>query len=167
MTPAIQAARQSGIAHWLHEYSHDPASSSYGLEAVEKLGLSQERVFKTLMVSLDGKGLAVAVLPVGSLLNMKRVAKAAGAKKAAMADPVQVVRSSGYVLGGVSPLGQKKALPTFIDTSALVFPTVFVSGGRRGLEIELSPLDLGNLVKGHFVELCPPAHPARLQVLPE
>lgn len=150
MTPAINLARKSGISHRVHEYSHDPSSESYGLEAAEKLGIAEDWVFKTLVVSLDNQRLAVAVVPVAAMLSMKLMAKAAGAKKAAMASPADVERSTGYVLGGVSPLGQKKKLQTVIDVSAQQHATVFVSAGRRGLEIELSPGDLLKLVNGSF-----------------
>lgn len=154
MTPGIDAARKAKITHKVHEYVHDPAAESYGLEAAEKLGVPVDRVFKTLVVSLDNKELAVGVIPVSSMLSMKLVAKAAGAKKATMADPPAVERSTGYVLGGVSPLGQKKRLKTIIDASAMHFSTVYVSAGRRGLEIELSPKDLVKLVNGALAVIC-------------
>ena len=153
MTPGINAARKAGVAHTLHEYEHDPASDSYGTEAAEKMDVNATRVFKTLVVALDGGELAVAIVPVTALLNMKHVARAAGAKKAAMADKQAVQRSTGDVLGGVSPLGQKKRLKTFIDASARDFDTVYVSAGRRGLEIELSPQDLATLTAARFVPL--------------
>ena len=154
MTPGINVARKAKVAHTVHEYAHDPASESYGLEAAEKLGVAEARVFKTLVVSLDGRELAVGVVPVSAMLGMKQIARAAGAKKAAMAAPMEVERATGYVLGGVSPLGQKKRLRTFIDASAEVFSTIYVSAGRRGLEIELSPQDLKTLSGGTFAELC-------------
>lgn len=154
MTPGINAAKEANIAYKVHEYSHDPASESYGLEAAEKLGVPSVRVFKTLVVSLDGRSLAVGVVPVASMLSMKLIAKAAGAKRAAMAEKSEVERATGYVLGGVSPLGQKKRLRTYIDSSAANFPTIFVSAGRRGLEIELSPDDLKALTHGAFAEIC-------------
>ncbi|WP_043315836.1 Cys-tRNA(Pro) deacylase [Microbulbifer sp. HZ11] len=153
MTPAIKAAEKANVTFQIHEYSHDPAAESYGLEAAEKLGLAPQRVFKTLVVSLDGKSLAVAVLPVEGQLNMKLIAKAAGAKRAAMADKNAVTRSSGYVLGGVSPLGQKKPLPTFLHTTAKSYDTIYVSAGRRGLEIELAPNDLLELTRGKLAPL--------------
>lgn len=153
MTPAINVAKKAKVAHSVHEYAHDPASESYGLEAAEKLGVPETRVFKTLVVSLDGRDLAVGVVPVSSMLAMKLIARAAGARKAAMAAPADVERATGYVLGGVSPLGQKKRLKTFIDASAADFPTIFVSAGRRGLEIELSPHDLKALTDGSFAEI--------------
>ncbi|MFP3341426.1 Cys-tRNA(Pro) deacylase [Vreelandella aquamarina] len=153
MTPAINSARHAGIAFQLHEYHHDASAPSYGLEAAEKLGVTAEQVFKTLVVSLDGKQLAVGIVPVSCQLGLKHIAKAAGAKKAAMAPPEIVERTTGYVLGGVSPLGQKKRLPTFIDASAQGWSTLYISAGRRGLEIELSPSDLATLSQGHFAEL--------------
>ena len=145
MTPGINAAKKANVPYTLHEYEHDPSSESYGMEAAEKLGVPPERVFKTLVVTLDGKELAVGIIPVDAMLSMKLVAKAAGAKKTVMAQPADVERATGYGLGGVSPLGQKKRLRTFIDSSADAFPTIFVSAGRRGLDIELRPDDLKKL----------------------
>ncbi len=153
MTPAINLAQQANITFKVHEYAHEPANEAYGLEAAEKLGLPATQVFKTLVVSLDSKELAVGIIPVAAMLSMKAIAKAAKAKKAEMADKALVARTTGYVLGGVSPLGQKKRLKTFIDESANQFPTVYVSAGRRGLEIELSPQDLQTLTHATFVEL--------------
>lgn len=153
MTPAINLAKKLKLDFNTHEYAHDPSSDSYGLEAAEKLGVNPAQVFKTLVVQDDQGKLAVAVLPVEHLLNLKKIAKAIGSKKAGMADPKLVERTTGYVLGGVSPLGQKKRLPTVIDESAKHFDTLFVSGGRRGLEIELSPLDLANTLGASFADL--------------
>jgi len=153
MTPAINVARKHKINHQVHEYSHDPAATSYGLEAAEKLAVEAGRVFKTLVVDLGNKQLAVAVIPVSCQLSMKLFAKAAGAKKAVMAAPADVERSTGYVLGGVSPLGQKRLLTTVIDASAQGFPTIYVSAGRRGLEIELAPADLAALVRASFADI--------------
>ncbi|MFP3976687.1 Cys-tRNA(Pro) deacylase [Marinobacter sp. KMM 10035] len=153
MTPGIDAASKAGVFHTIHEYEHDPASAGYGNEAADKLGVDPARIFKTLVVAVDGKTLAVGVVPVTSMLSMKLIAKAAGGKKAAMADPQEVQRRTGYVLGGVSPLGQKNRLKTFIDASAEDFETVYVSAGRRGLEIELSPADLAKLTGGTLVPL--------------
>jgi len=153
MTPAINSAKHAGIAFQIHEYDHDATAHSYGLEAAEKLGVAVEQVFKTLVVKLDGKQLAVGIVPVNGQLGLKQIAKAAGAKKATMAEPSEVERTTGYVLGGVSPLGQKKRLPTFIDTSAQAWSTLYVSAGRRGLEIELSPDDLAALSQGQFAAL--------------
>jgi len=150
MTPAIDVARKRSIEHRVHEYGHDPGNDSYGAEAVEKLGLPAETVFKTLIVSLNTGQLAVGVLPVSSKLSLKRIAAALGAKKATMADPLEAERATGYVPGGISPLGQKKRLQTVIDKSALDFATIHVSAGRRGLEIELAPQDLGTLTGAVF-----------------
>lgn len=156
MTPAINAARKAKIAHAIHEYRHDPAAASYGLEAAEKLGVPAELVFKTLVVCLDDRELAVAVVPVSAMLNMKLFARAAGAKKCAMAAAPDVERATGYVLGGVSPLGQKKRLRTIIDSSAAQLAAMYVSAGRRGLEIELKPADLRQLTGGRFEAVCQP-----------
>ncbi|WP_417584818.1 Cys-tRNA(Pro) deacylase [Nitrincola sp.] len=153
MTPAIDLARKSGVEHQVLSYTHDPQATSYGNEAVEKLNLPADRVFKTLVVSLDGKQLAVAVLPVSSMLNLKLMAKALGGKKAEMADKAQVEKVTGYVLGGVSPLGQKKRLKTVIDESACRFDVMYVSAGRRGLEITISPDDLSALTGAVFASI--------------
>ncbi|HZF71445.1 Cys-tRNA(Pro) deacylase [Sulfuricurvum sp.] len=154
MTPAINIAKKAGIAYQIHSYTHDPQCESYGTEASEKLGIPAERVFKTLVVLIDSKMMAVAVIPVSSMLSMKQIAKAAGGKKAEMAVGADVERSTGYILGGVSPLGQKKRLKTFIDASAENFASIYVSAGRRGLEIELNPNDLRTLSNGIFASLC-------------
>ena len=153
MTPAIKLLQQHKIAHVVREYAHDPAAESYGREAAEKLGVPEAQVFKTLVVTLDGREMVVGIIPVSALLSMKAIAKAAGGKKADMAAPKDVERSTGYVLGGVSPLGQKKKLRTVIDTSALQFPTVYISGGRRGLDIELAPQALATLLNATFAEI--------------
>lgn len=153
MTPAIIQAKQAKISYTVHEYNHDSGCESYGTEAANKMGISEERVFKTLVIKLSTSELAVAIVPVSTMLNMKLVAKACGVKKAGMAEEQAVERSTGYVLGGVSPLGQKKRLKTIIDSSIKAYPTIFVSAGRRGLEIELSPEDLKILTHGIFVEI--------------
>lgn len=153
MTPAINTARKAKIVCRVHEYDHDPSNAAYGMEAVEKLGLPAERVFKTLIANVDGKELVVGVVPVSAMLSMKHLAKALGAKKAAMAVPADAERATGYVLGGVSPLGQKKRLKTVIDASAATFQTIYVSAGRRGLQIELNPHDLAALTSGFFAEI--------------
>jgi Cys-tRNA(Pro)/Cys-tRNA(Cys) deacylase len=153
MTPAINAAKKKKIPFTVHQYTHDPANEAYGKEAAERLGIAEERVFKTLVVQLDDNRLAVGVLPVSSMLSMKQMARAAGAKKAVMADKSAVERATGYVLGGVSPLGQKRRLPTVIDSSAESYPTIYVSAGRRGLEIELKATDLAMLTGAGFAEI--------------
>ena len=150
MTPAIDTAKKAKISYVVHEYHHDPDAESYGLEAAEKLNTDPARVFKTLVVTDGGKDLTVAVVPVEHQLDLKLLAKAVGAKKMAMADVKLVERTTGYVVGGVSPLGQKKRLRTVIDASAQEFETMFVSAGRRGLEIELSPADLAALTGAIF-----------------
>ncbi len=153
MTPGIQLVEKAGVDYTIHEYTHDASADSYGLEAADKLGITENRVFKTLVVNLDKQTLAVAIIPVSSQLSMKLIAKAAGAKKAQMAEPQAVERATGYVLGGVSPLGQKKRLKTFVDVSASQQTTIYVSAGKRGLEIELAPDDLLQLVDGAYAEL--------------
>lgn len=155
MTPAIAVLKKAGVDYVVHEYLHDPANLQFGLEAATKLGVAPERVFKTLLVALNGnqKTLAVSVIPVCCQLDLKAMAKACKAKKAAMAMPAVAERSSGYVVGGISPLGQKKSLPTVIDGSAADMASMFVSGGRRGLDLELSPQVLARLCGGHFASL--------------
>jgi Cys-tRNA(Pro)/Cys-tRNA(Cys) deacylase len=159
MTPAVLLLKRMNITHETHAYAHDHAQRSYGLEAAEKLGVKAERVFKTLVVELDRKELAVAILPVTATLSMKLVARSAGARKAKLADRAQVERTTGYVIGGVSPLGQKKRLRTLIDVTAQDWPTICVSAGRRGLEIELSPAELARLLAGRFERLTEEAAP--------
>ena len=153
MTPAVNLLKKQKVSHTVHTYEHDPSSTSYGLEAAEKLAIAPERGFKTLVITLNTGDLAVAILPVSAKLNMKQAARALGAKKAAMAGPAEVERATGYVLGGVSPVGQKKLLATAIDESARQYATLFVSAGRRGLELELAPEDLRALTRGVFFEL--------------
>lgn len=153
MTPAVTFAKRQKLAFELLEYLHDANASSYGMEAVEKLQLPAESVFKTLVVETDQGQLVVAIIPVAEKLSLKLIAKAAKAKKAVMADPNKVQRSTGYVLGGVSPLGQKKRLATFIDSSAERQAKIYVSAGRRGLEIGLAPQDLQKALNAGFVEL--------------
>ncbi|WP_426225717.1 Cys-tRNA(Pro) deacylase [Pseudarthrobacter sp. DSP2-3-2b1] len=140
-TPATATLAAAGVPFVLHPYTHDPAAASYGTEAAEALGIAPEKVFKTLMVEVEGR-LAVGVVPVSGNLDLKAFAAALGAKKAAMADPAAAERRTGYVLGGISPLGQRQPSPTVVDGSALTFDTVLVSGGKRGLDIELAPADL-------------------------
>ncbi|MCL1095576.1 Cys-tRNA(Pro) deacylase [Shewanella kaireitica] len=153
MTPAIDLLIKHKIAHQIHEYQHDPACQAYGLEAAEKIAVPAEQVFKTLVVKLDAKQLAVAIIPVAAKLSMKSIAKAAKAKKAVMAEAIEVQRSSGYVLGGVSPIAQKRQLPTFINDSCCALETIYISGGRRGLDIALSPTDLQQLLNAKYAAL--------------
>lgn len=140
-TPAVQVLQRAGVAHTLHPYEHDPRTESYGVEAAEALGVDPARVFKTLMADVDGR-LVVAVVPVSGRLDLKALARATGGRKAAMAEPAAAQRATGYVVGGISPLGQKRAHPTVVDASALDHATVLVSAGRRGLDLELDPRDL-------------------------
>ncbi|MFJ2512270.1 Cys-tRNA(Pro) deacylase [Streptomyces griseoviridis] len=140
-TPATVALTSAGVPYTLHAYEHDPAHPSYGEEAAEAMGVSPDRVFKTLVADVDG-ALTVAVVPVAGQLDLKALAAAVGGKRAAMADPALAERTTGYVRGGISPLGQRRALPTVLDASAAGHATICVSAGRRGLEVELSPTDL-------------------------
>ncbi|MEU0811469.1 Cys-tRNA(Pro) deacylase [Streptomyces sp. NPDC005970] len=143
-TPATTALTAAGTDFTVHAYEHDPAAPSYGEEAAQALGVDPARVFKTLIANVDG-GLTVAVVPVSATLDLKALAAAVGGKRAAMADPAAAERTTGYVLGGISPLGQRKRLPTALDASAATYETICVSAGRRGLEVELSPEDLAAL----------------------
>jgi Cys-tRNA(Pro)/Cys-tRNA(Cys) deacylase len=143
-TPATTLLARQKIAHRVHAYAHDPKAPSYGAEAATALDIEPERCFKTLVADVEGR-LTVAVVPVSGSLDLKALAQAVGAKRATMADPGLAERTTGYVLGGISPLGQRKRLPTVIDESALVFETIYVSAGRRGLEVELAPADLVSL----------------------
>ncbi|ALV40097.1 aminoacyl-tRNA deacylase [Pseudarthrobacter sulfonivorans] len=140
-TPATAALAAAGVPFVLHPYAHDPSAASYGTEAAEALGIAPEKVFKTLMVEVEGR-LAVGVVPVSGNLDLKAFAAALGAKKASMADPAAAERRTGYVLGGISPLGQRQSSPTVVDSSALNLGTMLVSGGKRGLDVELAPADL-------------------------
>jgi len=140
-TPATVALRAAGIPFTEHAYSHDPANTNFGLEAASALGLDPDRVFKTLLAEVDGR-LVVGIVPVTGKLDLKRLAAAVGGKRAAMADPAVAERRTGYVVGGISPIGQKTAHPTVIDETAELWDTVYVSGGRRGLDLELAPADL-------------------------
>jgi len=150
MTPAINVAKKSKIKYTIHEYTHDTNNSSYGEEAAIELNISTQRVFKTLLVELNSKELAVAILPVSHQLSLKNIASCLKFKKAIMANKDDAMRSTGYLLGGISPLGQKKRLKTVIDQSALAYETIYVSAGKRGLEIELNPKDLGTILNAKF-----------------
>jgi Cys-tRNA(Pro)/Cys-tRNA(Cys) deacylase len=145
VTPAIVLLEKRKIPHEILSYDHDPAIESYGTEAAEALDLDPTVVFKTLLVDVDALGLAVAVLPVGQKLDLKAMAKALGAKRVRMADADDASRITGYVVGGISPLAQKKRLPTVIDASAVTLDSMHVSAGRRGLEVRLAPSDLATL----------------------
>jgi Cys-tRNA(Pro)/Cys-tRNA(Cys) deacylase len=151
-TPATNLLTAKGVNFKAHEYSHDPNSTSFGLEAAEKLGVDPNRVFKTLIANVD-EGFAVAIAPVNQQVSLKSLARTLGAKRAVMADPAAAARLTGYVVGGISPLGQKRLLSTVIDLSAQEFETILVSGGRRGFDIELSPQDLAQLLSGVFAEI--------------
>jgi Cys-tRNA(Pro)/Cys-tRNA(Cys) deacylase len=146
MTPAVVAAERAGIPFTLHEYEHEEGAA-YGLEAAEKTGVDPARVFKTLVVAQDGK-LSVAIVPVAAQLDLRALGK-----RAELADRAAAERATGYVLGGISPLGQRKRLPTLLDESALAFRSIYVSAGRRGLELELAPDDLLALTRGRAQRL--------------
>lgn len=152
MTPAIRAAERARVAHRVLSYTHDPAAPAYGLEAAAALGLDPRQVFKTLVVSVErgarGAGLAVAVIPVAQQLDLKAAADALAGKRVSLADATLAERTTGYVVGGISPIGQRKLLPTIVDSSALSWPEIYVSAGRRGLEIALGPADLLLLTSG-------------------
>ena len=151
-TPATVALDRAGVAYSQHPYRHDPAAASYGLEAAEQLGLDPAAVLKTLLAEVDGS-LVVALVPVSGRLDLKALAAAVGGKRASMAEPAVAERSTGYVVGGISPLGQRRTLPTVVDRSALDQATVYVSGGRRGLDLGLAPADLVRLLAATVGEI--------------
>lgn len=151
-TPATALLDKHGIEHRVHHYDHDPRAESFGLEAAEALGQDPDRVFKTLVADVDGE-LAVGIVPVTGQLDLKALAAARGGKKAKMADMAAAERATGYVAGGISPLGQKKRLPVVLDETAELFETIFCSGGRRGLEIELAPGDLVRVLEARVADI--------------
>ncbi len=153
MTPAVKVLEQAGVAFTLAEYPHDPRSPAYGEEAARALGLSPDAVFKTLLARLDDGRLVMAIVPVSAQLDLKALARAAGGRKASLADPAEAERATGYVVGGISPLGQRKRLPAFLDIAAERLATLHVSGGRRGLEICLAPDDLARLTGARLTAL--------------
>ena len=151
-TPATVALTRAGIPYAVHAYEHDPRAAAFGLEAAEKLGLDPARVFKTLLATVDG-ALAVGIVPVAMQLDLKALAQALGGKRAGMADPAMAERKTGYVVGGISPIGQKTPLPTVLDETAILAETIFVSGGRRGLDLELAPDDLIAVTSGRYAPI--------------
>lgn len=153
MTPAINALKKANISHQVHSYQHDSSAASYGLEAAEKMALDPLRVFKTLVAMVDNKTMVVGIVPVSSTLDLKSLASACGGKRAEMADKQKVQSVTGYVLGGVSPIGQRKALRTVIDNSANNFDSIFVSAGKRGLEVELNAADLATITRATFAAI--------------
>ncbi|WP_417362537.1 Cys-tRNA(Pro) deacylase [Gallaecimonas pentaromativorans] len=153
MTPAILLLQKQNVAHQVLSYEHDPKAPAYGLEAADVLGLPYNQVFKTLLAKLDSGKLVVALVPVDKQLDLKHLAKAAGAKKAEMAPPAEAEKATGYVVGGISPLGQKKRLALFIDASASALALIHVSAGRRGLEVGLAPTALCQLTQGSFADI--------------
>lgn len=152
-TPALVALAGAGVPHTAHSYAHDPGTDlGYGLEAAHVLGVPPEQVFKTLVAEVDG-ALTVAVVPVTGKLDLKALAAAVGAKRATMADAHAAERATGYVVGGISPLGQRTTLPTVVDETVWLFDTVLVSGGRRGLDVELAPQDLVRLTGARVADV--------------
>ena len=146
MTPAINLLKKNKCDFKIHKYEHDPACTNYGLEAASKLGLNENRVFKTLLVELNPKELAVGIIPVNTSMSLKNIANVLDAKSAKMADKQEAQKVTGYLLGGISPFGQKKRLRTVLDKSALLFETIYVSGGKRGLDIEVKSEDIKKLL---------------------
>jgi Cys-tRNA(Pro)/Cys-tRNA(Cys) deacylase len=151
-TPATVALERAGVSFTQHSYGHDPAAPSYGVEAAEQLGLDPAAVLKTLLADVDGH-LVVAIVPVSGQLDLKALASAVGGKRARMAEPAVAERVTGYVVGGISPLGQKKRLPTVVDESAMALESVYVSGGRRGLDLGLAPVDLVRLLDASVAQI--------------
>ena len=151
-TPAIVACERAGIPHRVLEYAHEPSQRSFGLEAAERLGLDPDQVFKTLVADLDGR-LVVAVVPVSGSLDVKALAAALGGKKADLADPKLAERKTGYIVGGISPVGQKTTLQTCIDETAQLFDVIYVSAGARGMDLEISPDDLQSLTGAMFADI--------------
>ncbi|HEX3812978.1 MAG TPA: Cys-tRNA(Pro) deacylase [Mycobacteriales bacterium] len=160
-TPALALLARAGVAHTVHAYEHDPRATAFGDEAAEALGIDPARLFKTLVVCLDGGKvdggkLAVAVVPVAGSLDLKGCAAILGGKRAVLADQTEAERATGYVRGGISPLGARKRLPVVLDESASAFPTIFISAGRRGLQVELAPADLIRLSAGTLAAIAAP-----------
>jgi Cys-tRNA(Pro)/Cys-tRNA(Cys) deacylase len=155
VTPAVNALEAAGVAFTVHEYEHDPAARSFGLEAATVLGLDPDQVFKTLLVTADGEP-AVGIVPVSCTLSLKAVGAAIGRKRVEMCDPAVAQRVTGYVLGGISPFGQKRLLPTVIDETSELYDTIYVSGGRRGLDLGVAPGDLIRVLAAVVADIAVP-----------
>jgi Cys-tRNA(Pro)/Cys-tRNA(Cys) deacylase len=153
MTPAVMQLEAAAVDFRVVEYDHDPAAGAYGLEAAEALGVDGSQVFKTLLATLDTGELVVGIVPVVCMLDLKAVARAAGAKRATMADPAVAERRTGYVVGGISPFGQRQRHRTFVDESAELWDEIHVSGGRRGMEVVVAPTVLATVLDATFVDL--------------
>jgi Cys-tRNA(Pro)/Cys-tRNA(Cys) deacylase len=153
MTPAIRLLESKGTAFTLHRFEHDPKADSFGEEAAVKLGVSTERLFKTLIAQVDGDELAMAILPVAGKLDLKKLAAALDGKKADLADPKLAEKTTGYVVGGISPLGGRKSLSTLLDETADLFETIYISAGQRGLQIEIAPYELQSLTNARVLSI--------------
>lgn len=153
MTPAVRVLEAARVAFTLHRYDHDAAAESFGEEAAAKLNVPPERMFKTLVATVDASRLVLVVVPVSHRLDLKKLALASDGKKADLADPRAAVKATGYVIGGISPLGGRKKLPTLLDETALAFETIYVSAGQRGLQIELAPGELRRLTDALVADL--------------
>ena len=157
MTPAVKSLERAKVAFKLHEYEHDPAADSFGQETAEKLGVDPQRIFKTLVAATDAGKLVMAIVPVSGRLNLRALAKELSVRRAEMADPARAEGATGYVVGGISPLGGRKAMPVLIDRSVMDHATIFISAGRRGMQIEIAPADLVRLIKASLAYIAAPA----------
>lgn len=153
MTPALQLLKKAGVVHQVHTYTHDAACTDFGLEAAQKLGIDGNQMFKTLVVRNDSGQLALCLVSVDDKVDLKKLAQAMNSKKADLAEPAMAEKTTGYVVGGISPLGSRKELPAFLDHSVLSWETIYVSAGKRGLQVELAPTELVRLMAGNVADL--------------